>query len=327
MGEVEAEEGVAEGKVAVFAPVPVPLRARGLAQVLQGRKGHHVQPPGLQFQKHGRGIGDDPVDGLVEIGAALEIGIGRPQREHGPGLPLQEAEGPGAYRLARRRGIHEVLPFQNVLGQDSPHPRHERARKGLFVPHFKGEAPGFTERLNGQKIPGVGRGGLRVDHGLVGKFHVVRRERYAVLPADVVAQDEAQEPSSVQHLIGFGRPRDNLQVLVVFEWCDIEEVHDLLRGRVGGQVGNEVGRLPDGTHEDASAVDGFLRRGRGRPRIRGKKAQQRAKRRPKCQEVLFHTYSLFIIKIFPKIVITYLCTLENKRHLAYKDNIRLIAYT
>ena len=331
MLQVEPEEGIAERQVTVFAPVPFPLRPLRLAQVLLGRERHHVQFSGFQFQKHGRGIGDNPVHHLIQIGTALEIRIRGRKGKHGTGVPLGKPVRTRADGLAGHGGGHDILPLKHVLGQNGPHPCHQGAGERLGITHLERQPPGLLEGFNGQEVPGIGRGRLGIDHELIGELHIVRRQRHAVLPADIVAQDEAEKPAALKHLIGRGGPRDHVQILVVLERSHIQEPGDLSRGGIGRHIGDEVGRLADGAHQDTPSCDrGAVREGRRFRRKGHNRAKRRKKQRPtgekQNQQALFHTHSGSFVNIFSKMAITYLRTLENRRFLAYNDNIRLVAY-
>ena len=147
-----------------------------------------------------------------------------------------------------------------------------------------------------------------------------------------LTQDEAEEPAAVEHFIGSGGPRNHIQILVVLERSYIQEPGDLARSGIGRHIRDEVGRLADGAHQDTPSGDRgafrwsrrFLRKGHGWTERRKK---QRQKDEKQNQQALFHTHSGSVVNIFSKMPITYLRTLENRRFLAYNDNIRLVAYT
>ena len=219
-----------------------------------------------------------------------------------------------------------------MLGQNGPHPCHQGAGERLGITHLERQPPCLPEGFDGEEVPGIGRGRLGIDHELIGEFHIVRRQGRAVLPTDIVAQDEAEEPAAVEHLIGSGGPRNHIQILVVLERSHIQEPGDLARSGIGRHIRDEVGRLADGAHKDTPSGDRgafrwgrrFLRKGHGWTERRKK---QRPKGEKQNQQALFHTHSGSVVNIFSKMPITYLRTLENRRFLAYNDNIRLVAYT
>ena len=175
MLKIEPEEGVAERQVAIFAPILFPLRPLRLAQVLLGGKGHHIQLSGLQLQKHGRGIGDNPVHHLIQIGTALEIGIRSRKGKHGTGVPFGKPVRPRADGLAGCGRGHDILPLKHMLGQNGPHPCHQGAGERLGITHLERQPPCLPEGFDGEEVPGIGRGRLGIDHEPVGEFHIVRR--------------------------------------------------------------------------------------------------------------------------------------------------------
>ena len=253
---VEAEKDVGAAEVAVFVEIFPPFRAGGLPQVLEGGQIHEIELPGPCFQKHGGHVRDDAEHHLVDMRASGKVGGRGRQRDARAGLPALESIGPGPHGLAGKGRLPDVLPFQDMLGQDGLHPGEDAAGKELIVQHFKSITVDDFQVLDAQEVVGIGAGRGRIADEFPGEGHVLGREFHTVFPEDALAQGEAVTPALVLHAVALRRPDFRLKVLVHAQGGHIEHVGHLVRSGVRGQVGDEVGGLPDAAEQDAVPVHG-----------------------------------------------------------------------
>ena len=240
MLKIETKKNIHIGQIPKLVKPVLPLWARGLPQVLQGRKIHHIQPASARFHKHGGVVGYDSVHHLVNARLARKIG-GRCFKHHAAArLPRFEAVRPCSHGFAGKGRGADVLAFKNMLGQDGVHPGRNRPRKKLLVLHLKGVAVDDAQFLDTQKIFGIGAAGGRVCRQLAGKGHVFCGELLPVFPQNALAQGKAHAAAFVLHAPRFCRPGLWLQILVVAQGRNIQKLGHLVRGRVGREVGNEV---------------------------------------------------------------------------------------
>ena len=256
MLQIEAQEIVDRGQIAIFVEGFRPLFPRCLAQVLLRAQLHHVQAPGAGLHEHGGRIRDDAEDHLADVRPPQEIGGGSFQHDAHARLPALETVRSGAHGLAGESGGADVLPFQDVFGQDGVHPGRHGPGKELLVADFEAVAVQHAEFLNLEEIIRIGAARGRVDDHLVGEFHVRGRQFGAVFPEDALAQTEAQQTALVFHAEGLRRPAFRLQILVEAQRRHIKQIRHFVGGGVRRQIRDEVGGLTDTAQQDAVAVRG-----------------------------------------------------------------------
>ena len=257
--QVESQIGIGVGQV----PVPVKGLAEGrvvgLPPVLDRRQAGHVDVPGLQLQEDGGLVGDDPVDDPPDVRAALEVVWVRLQDDLLPGLPLSEPVGAaadGVPVLRRRPEVHARLPggLQDVAGEDPDAPGQEARRVRLLVGHPVGVAvhhlgaPDLAERF------GVGRRRPGVDHVAIGEIHVLRGDLHPVVPLDAFPEVEGDGQLIPGDLPSLGQLPLQPQLFVGADQIGVDQVADLVGGRVAGDVGDEAADVADGGLDQGVAV-------------------------------------------------------------------------
>ena len=311
MFQIEAQEIVDRGQISVFVEGFRPFFPRCLAQVLLRAQLHHVQAPGAGLHEHGGRIRDDAEDHLADVRPAQKVGGGSFQHDAYARLPALETVGPGAHRLAGEGGGTDVLPFQDVPGQDGIHPGRHGPGKKMLVADLEAVAIQHAEFLDLEKVVRIGTARGRVDDHFVGELHIRGRQFGAVFPEDALAQTEAQQTALVFHAEGLRRPAFRLQILVEAQRRHIKQIRHFVGGGVRRQIRDEVGGLTDTAQQNAVAVRGghaalLVIRGGGQRQT--KQQEEQKKNSPggaaPCRRALAHCpgsgekYQLFFHKIF-----------------------------
>ena len=188
--------------------------------------------PGLGFQKNGREIGNNAIDDLVKVWAAPEIQLVGFQSDATAAFPRFQPERPCSHRITRKRRSNDILPFQNVFGQNGVHPGYGGTGIRHVIAHFKRQRPGLPVLLNVEKICRIRRGRFGIGHQSIGEGHVIRCKRSAVLPLQPGAQPETHEASIVGNFPLLGGELHNLQIFVILKRRCVQQPRDFLRSGV-----------------------------------------------------------------------------------------------
>ena len=73
MIHVESEIHIDRGQIAVFVKIFLPPRRIRLAEILLRTQAHEINTPRARLHEHGARVGDNAIDNLVDMGAALKI--------------------------------------------------------------------------------------------------------------------------------------------------------------------------------------------------------------------------------------------------------------
>ncbi len=233
----------------------------GLARVLDaGERADVVDAPGLELEEDGGLARDHPVHDAAQVRAPLVV-VGIRQQHHLlPRLPLLEAIGAGAHRMAvlgrLPQGPRLRERLQQVLGQDVGAPCLHRPRVGLVVVHVHRVRVGRVHALHEQEALLERGRRLRIDHRLVGEHHVLGGERVAVVPLDVPPQLEREVQAVLAVGPRLGHRRGHVEVLVQLHEAVVDQPAHLVGGLVRGEARDQPPDVPDGGLDEGVPVGG-----------------------------------------------------------------------